>query len=264
MVTAPRRRVLVTRPEGQAEALCARLRAIGIDPVAVPTVAILPPQSFDALDLSLRQLHLYRWVIFTSVNGVQALFNRGAALGLMVKAPPSTRWAAIGPATAAQLTRQGISRVWVPTRFISSAIAEELPSVLGSRILWIRADIATPALAAQLRTRGAVVDEVVAYRTVEAPAGAGEQLAEAMRSGVEAVVFTSASTVRGFAQLLEVQGEIQRVRELELIAIGPVTAEAISAMGWPVHQIADEHSIDGIIRLLKGGNPNHVASVDRT
>ncbi len=263
-MATPRRRVLVTRPEGQAEVLCARLRAIGIDPVAVPTVAILSPHSFDALDLSLRRLHLYQWVVFTSVNGVRSLFERGAALGLTVTAPPSTRWAAIGPATAAHLSSQGIPQVWVPTRFVSSAIAEELPAVLGSRILWIRADIATPVLAEQLRTRGAVVDEVVAYRTVEAPAGAGGLLAEAMRSGVDAVVFTSASTVRGFAQLLEANGEVQRVRELELIAIGPVTAAAISAMGWPVHQIADEYSIDGIIRLLKGGDTNHVASVDRT
>lgn len=260
----PRRRVLVTRPTAQAEVLCDRLRAIGMEPVAVPTVAILSPRSFDALDDSLRQLNLYQWVLFTSVNGVLSFFKRSTALDLTVMPSAATQWAAIGPATAAHLVEQGMSPVWVPSRFLSEAIAEELPGVAGCRILRIRADIASPALAERLRARGAAVDEVVAYRTVEAPAEAADLLGDAMRRGVDAMVFTSASTVRGFARLLVMAGYVQRLHQLELIAIGPVTAAAITAMGWQVHQIADEHNIDGIIRLLREGSANHAASIDGT
>ncbi len=244
-------RILVTRPADQAWGLCDRLRAIGIEAIAVPTVAILPPPSFDALDDALRDLEEYDWVIFTSVNGVESFFGRRKAIGLGQVVAAKPRWAAIGPATASAISAHGISSVWVPTRYLSEAVAEELPDVAGRRILRVRADLASPLLSERLRARGALLDEVIAYRTVEAPPGAVDVLREAFATGIDGVIFTSASTVRGFARLVGATGLGQLLPDLRFIAIGPVTAQAIEAMGWRAHMIAEEHSTDGLVRLLQ-------------
>lgn len=251
MMPHARKRILLTRPAGQAQALCQRLQEMGIDAIAVPTVTIHPPRCFDALDDALVGLDRYNWVIFTSLNGVRAFFGRRAVLGRAGRVPASTRWAAIGPATAAELAAHGITAVWMPTRYLSAVLAEELPDVAGRRILRVRADIASPVLADRLRGRGGVVDEVVAYRTLDAPPETRSLLAQELARGVDAVIFTSASTVRGFARLLGPTDVAQHLRGLELIAIGPVTAEAIEAMGWHVDRVADEHSADGIVRLFQ-------------
>src|SRR5574341_768619 len=75
-----RLRVLLVRPAGQADALAERLQAMGIDPVVVPAVAILPPASWDGADGALRALAQYAWVVFTSANGVRMFFERRQAL----------------------------------------------------------------------------------------------------------------------------------------------------------------------------------------
>lgn len=245
-------RVLVTRPMDQADALAQRLVAIGVEPVVVPTVAILPPASFDALDRALRSLAAYDWVVFTSRNGVQAFCDRRRALGISGVWPSRLRWAAIGPGTAAVLEAHEIADVWMPSRYLGEALAEELPATPGGRLLRVRGETASDLPSQRLRERGVDVDDVLAYRTEEAPAGTSGLLAEAWAAGVDAVVFTSASTVRGFARAAAEAGLLQGVRNVMLIAIGPVTAEAITAAGWRADLTAAEHSLDGLVQVLAG------------
>lgn len=244
-------RILVTRPADQVAALSDGLRAIGMEPVVVPTVAILPPGSFDALDEALRSLERYDWILFTSTNGVGAFFDRAALLGIDPVSTTSLQWAGIGPATADAITAHGIPTVWMPSRYLSEAVADELPAHAGQRLLRIRADVASSLPAERLRARGVVVDEVVAYCTQEAPPGATELLAQAWADGIDGVIFTSASTVRGFARMAAGASLGQGLDDLMIIAIGPVTAKAVEAMGWPVHLVASEHSVDGVVQVLK-------------
>jgi len=243
-------RVLLVRPAGQADELAGRLRAMGIDPVVVPAVAILPPASWDAVDAALRALDRYAWVVFTSANGVRMFFERRHALGLAGPVPPVVRWAAIGPGTAAALAGCGIHGVWVPSRYMGAAAGDELPAAVGHRVLRVRGEMASAAVTTRLRARGVSVDEVVAYRTVEAPAESAPLLRRAWTEGIDAVVFTSASTVRGFATLAQRVGIDDDIGSVMTIAIGPVTAEAMAAMTWDVDAVAPEHSIDGILQVL--------------
>lgn len=245
-----RLRVLVTRPAEQAQTLTRRLTAIGVEPVPVPAVAILPPASFHALDDALRHLESYHWVLFTSTNGVRAFFDRLDVLGSKKTIPRSIRWAAIGPATAEALAAHGIARAWLPSRYLSEVVGDELPTAPGERLLRVRAEVASPAPAEGLRARGAMVDEVVAYRTQEAPEEAREPLRQAWERGLDAVIFTSASTVRGLLRLGEDVGLKEQLRTLLAIGIGPVTAREITAAGWTNYWIADNHSLDGIMQFF--------------
>lgn len=239
------RRVLVTRPDGRD--LCARLQALGWDARWIPTVALLEAEAGGPLDAALRRLETYDWVVVTSAAGVRALFRRLRSLGLPVPAAP--RWAAVGPATAGALRAEGISAAFVPDRYLTAAIAGGLGDVAGRRILLPRADAASAELPRLLRARGAHVDQVVAYRTVEGPQESREPLRRLLAEGIDAVLFTSGSTVRGFARLVD--DPAAALAGVLVACIGPVTARAVRELGLRPHLVAGEHTTEGLIAVLQ-------------
>jgi uroporphyrinogen-III synthase len=240
------RRVVVTRPEDQAEGLCARLRALGAEPIEFPVIAIAPPEPGGPLDQAIARLDSYDWIIFTSVNGVEHFWAR---LPLPLGEGWGEGWpgkvAAIGPATAEALRLRGAPVDLMPAEYRAEAILDEIGDVAGQRILLPRADIARPALADGLRTRGAHVDEVAAYRTV---AGKPTPAAfEALRTGVDVVTFTSSSTVRNFVALTT---NLDYGNPL-IACIGPVTAATARELGLRVDVVAREYTVEGLLESLK-------------
>ncbi len=224
------RRIVVTRPEPDAGRLAARLRAAGATPVLAPAIRIAftdPPE----LDAALSRIATFDWVVFTSKNGVEAVFRRTRRLD-------GPRIAAIGPATAAALAAHGVTVDLVPAEYVAEAVLEALGDVAGRQILLPRADIARRALADGLRARGATVVEIAAYRT-HPVAGERRDLA-----AVDAVTFTSSSTVRAFLD----EGPLPA--SARVVCIGPITARTARALGVPVSEVADEYTEDGLIAAL--------------
>jgi uroporphyrinogen-III synthase len=242
-------RYVVTRPVEHAAGLSEALTAAGVEPVEIPAVAIEPPASWHPLDDVLRRIDGYDWLLLTSRSGVDALFDRA---GARFAWPARLRWAAIGAGTAAGLRDRGIAEVWVPSRFLGEAVAQEMPAVRGDRVLRVRAEQASETPSVGLRARGVEVTDVVAYRTTTAPEASLVSLRAALATGVEGVIFTSASTVRGFLALAEAAGAGTQVRALRLVAIGPVTASALAEYGLFPAAIAEEHSVPGIVAAVSG------------
>ena len=149
----------------QASDLVEKLRSLG-EGLDCPAIAIAPLEDFTVLDEVIRDLAQYDWVIFTSVNGVDALLERLSKKGVGLNALSKSKVAAIGPATARALERAGRTPDFVPGSYIAEAIIEEIGDVQNCRVLLPRADIARKALAEGLRLRGASVTEVAVYRTV--------------------------------------------------------------------------------------------------
>jgi uroporphyrinogen-III synthase len=242
-------RLLVTRPAHQADALVEALAAHGIGAAAVPTVALLPGPNANDLDAILGSLGDNSWLVITSVNGADVVLDRlrGRKAGL----PASTRLAAVGPATAAALQAGGLRVDHVPREYRTVAIADGLGDLEGVRVALARADAATPELADTLRARGAVVEEVVAYRVVEAPRASRALLDAAIRQGIDGVTFTSGSTVRGLVKLAGATAG-QPVTELPAYCIGPVTAQVARAAGFEVAVVAAEHTISALAEAIAG------------
>jgi uroporphyrinogen-III synthase len=214
-----------------------------------PTIRIIAPEAGGPLDRALRRVHQYYWIMITSANGARACLDRARALNIDLAAIPGVRWAAIGPATAAALRAAGIAIALVPRRYLTEAIARELDDVAGRRILLPRTDATGPTLADALRARGAAVDEITAYRTVAAPARSHARIRRIItRREVDTVTFTSASTVHGLVRLLE--DDREALRTMTLACIGPVTAAAAIEEGFQPALIADEHTIEGLVRAL--------------
>lgn len=242
------RTILVTRPDG--EGLAERLTALGWRALAIPTVAIRPAEPGGAFDTALARLGEFEWIILTSANGARAVLDGLRRLGLDLPAGP--RWAAVGPATAAALEEGGAHVSLVPRRHLGAAIAEALGDLSGKRILLPRADAASPELPRLLRARGALVEDVTAYRTIEGPEESREPLLRALRDGVDGVIFTSGSAVHGFVALA---GSAQPLRGLLVACIGPVTASAARAEGVEPAVVADDHTTDGVIAALAEALP---------
>ena len=241
------KRVLVTRTRAQASSLSALLAEQGALPVELPTIETLPVEDASALDAALAELARFDWVVFTSVNGVDAAFERLAAAGRDARAFAGARVAAIGPATAAALASRGIAADLIPGAYTTQAIvgAFRERGVDGARMLLPRADIAPPAMSDALRGLGAEVAEVVAYRTVT-PSDAAERAAALFASGtIDAVTFTSSSTARNLVALLG--GDPSPVNAAAVVSIGPATSEAARELGVRVDVEASEHTVRGVV-----------------
>lgn len=246
--------LLVTRPAQQAAELVGLLAERGIDAISVPTVEIAPAPAGGALDDAISSLADAAWLVITSVNGAAALVARLTALGRAL--PVKLLVAAVGPATAAALQAGGVRVDHVPSRYRTVAIAEGLGDLVGRRVVLARADAATRDLRDALVERGAVVEEVVAYHTVEGPANSRDTIRSALAQRLDGVTFTSGSTVRGLRALLSLP-EALRATALPAYCIGPVTARVARRAGFAVPVVADRHTVaalaDAIHRHLEKG-----------
>ncbi|MCY4581623.1 MAG: uroporphyrinogen-III C-methyltransferase [Chloroflexi bacterium] len=243
------KRVLVTRSRTQAGSLSAMLTAQGADAVELPTIAVEPLPDTSALDAALADLESFDWVIFTSTNGVDAVFRRLAAAGRDARAFSHASVAAIGPATAAALAARGITADLMPAAYTSRSVASSFAAleVGGARMLLPRADIAPPMLPDGLRQMGAFVTDVSAYRTA-VPQEAATAARETLASGtIDAVTFTSSSTVRNLVGLL---GNAALINESKVVSIGPVTSKTASELGVRVDREAAEHTVRGVAEAV--------------
>jgi len=243
-------RILVTRPIQQAQTLSEKLRQLGATTVELPTIEIVPVENTDRLDRAVKSLDKYDWVIFTSVHGVQFLLKRMAEVKIALETLDKVKVAAIGPATAAALKRVLKKPDYMPTEYLSGKIVEGLGEVKGKRILLPRADIASKKLPALLRERGALVEEVVAYRTVIPRDLTAERLKSILAERVDLVTFTSPSTVRNLARVLGA-GELERfLRNVKVACIGPITVQATKEVGIEVDIVARTHTIDALVEAI--------------
>lgn len=244
------RRILVTRAAHQAGKLSEGLRAQGAEPVEVPVVEIQLPASFDALDKALRQFDRYDWLILTSANTVRALAERAAALGLALAQPTGLQVAAVGEATADAARKAGFRVAFVPEAYKAESLVEGMSDqVTGKRVLIARAAVAREVIPDALRTAGAEVEVIDAYRNV-LPEAAPEQLRRAVENGIDAATFTSSSSVTHLAEAARAAGIAFPFAGVKAVSIGPVTSQTLRELGWPPAAEANPSDISGLIAAV--------------
>ena len=222
----------------QASELRTRCEALGANVVEIPAIAIEP------LPFTVPDLGAYTWLVFTSANGVDAFFDQGlAAQHRDARALAPVQLAAIGPGTARALERRGVHADLVPDAFVAEALLDAFPPGPG-RVLLARAEVARDALPDGLRAQGYGVDVLAVYRTASVPISAPAQAT--VRAGVDAVTFTSSSTVANFCTAI---GEPLSPQPI-VVSIGPVTSRTAREHGLRVDAEADPHTIDGVVEAL--------------
>ncbi len=253
------KRILVTRPRAQAEALCGAIVAAGGEAILIPAIEIGGDFDHDGLDRAIGELDRYDWIVFTSANAVEAFFSRVEALeasGRIGKGSRSSaarkRMAAIGPATERALRGRSAGAVAIPGESVSEAIAESLGEIAGMSILLPCSDLARKSLGEDLRARGASVDEVLAY--VTSSAEMAPESAKEIERGFDAVLFASPSAARCFAAL---SGGPAGLRDALVACIGPATAEEAGKIGYRVGLVAEHHSAEGLVEALSRHYKEH-------
>lgn len=246
------KRILVTRSREQASVLSEKLENLGAEAWEYPTIKIKEPDDLSALDKSVANAGMYNWIIFTSVNGVKAFFQRLRAQKLDIRSLKEAKICAIGPKTAEALEERGLLVDVMPEVFRAEAVLDALRGRIqsGDKILLPRADLARQVLVDSLQKLGAQVDEVVAYQTVLADAADTQLLLEKLQAGeIHVLTFTSSSTVTNFLQLL---GEHRQLLQGILVAcIGPITAETAKKNGLSVDICAEQYTIDGLVEGIQ-------------
>jgi uroporphyrinogen-III synthase len=276
-------RILVGRARHQASVLSTELRNLGAEVLEIPFIEIRKPRSFHPLDAALQNLASYDWLILTSVNGVEAMWERMEKLGLSRKfagsksalakkttraghdfrraarranqnsasAAEGPRIAAIGPATKAAIEQRGMKVDVVPKEYVAESVVRSLKNnVKGRRVLLVRAKVARDVIPRELRKAGAQVDVVEGYETV-VPQSSRRRLQAAFKNPKRrpnVVTFTSSSTVRNFVALLG--SNYSGAEGIKFASIGPVTSSTLRELGLPVHIEAKEFTIPGLVKAI--------------
>jgi uroporphyrinogen III methyltransferase / synthase len=247
------KKILVTRPREQASRFAALLREYGAEPVEVPTLQIVPPSSWEPLDRAIATIRSYDWLVFTSVNGVQAFFGRFDQQRGQLADLHRLQLCAIGPETAKSLRQRGLQVGVVPTEYRAEAVVEALADfpLHGRRILIPRAAVARDILPRALTARGADVDVVEAYRTVLPSAALAPEVRRLLEQRAIAVVtFTSSSTVTNFAALVGESDLPHLLWEVVVACIGPITAETARSYRLTPTIVATEYTIPALARAI--------------
>jgi uroporphyrinogen-III synthase len=238
---------LVTRAKGQNQKLSRQLVAVGAVPVEFPTIQITPPDDPTPLDTAIANLNTYQWLIFTSANGVKYFWQRLVAAEKGPADVQNIQLAAIGPATTTAISERGLSIDLMPNEHVAEALVDAMNDIAGQHILLPTADIARDTLVTGLQAKGASVDRVTAYQTK--PVTDSGNLPSLLPT-IDVLTFTSASTVRNFVSLLEVENLAKTIETATVACIGPITARTAKDLALPVHIIAETYTIPGLVEAL--------------
>jgi uroporphyrinogen III methyltransferase/synthase len=250
------KRIVVTRAREQSVELVERLEELGAQTIEGAAIRIVAVADTAALDEAVRAAASFDWLVFTSQNGVDHFMRRVMAGTGDVRSLRGPRICAIGPATAEKLGRYGLKVDVTPREHRAERAVEAMKAhgeLKGARVLFPRSEIAREVLADDLRKAGALVTDIVAYRTLAAEPqreGDPDVYKLLLERQVDAVTFTSASSVRHFIKTLGEEQAPDLLSGTLIASIGPVTAEAAQQLGITSTIVPAEFTVPGLVAAL--------------
>jgi len=242
------KRILITRPILQADRFAERLRQAGFEPIFFPVIEIRPLEDNVALQRAMSKIDCYDWIVFTSTNAVEIVFDQYASV--LRGASSSVKFAAIGPMTAEALQARGMMPNFVPQEYVAESILPGLGDLRGAWVLLPRAELARKALPEAICEAGGIAHEIAVYKTL--PVQPDAEGLEALRSGVDAVTLTSSSTVHNFMAIARQQGldPLSLPGNPLFACIGPITEQAAREEGLINLIVAGEYTTEGLVEAL--------------
>jgi uroporphyrinogen-III synthase len=247
------KRIVITRAAAQSGALARELTVRGAIPVVFPLVAFAAPEDFALLDAAIAEIERFDWMILTSAQAVRSLVKRcGNLKRSLVRPENKPRIACVGPVSAEAARQAGLKVEYVAETHTGAALTEELGNRLhGAKVFLPRSDRANPDLPATLRSHGAVVTEVIAYRTLRPTAADERNLRQIADGAADAVLFFSPSAVHHFAELFGGEQLRGLQDKLAITAVGPVTGNALREAGVRRMVIAGDTTAAAVIEALE-------------
>ncbi len=247
------KRIVVTRSREQASELVRQLSDLGADVLEIPTIKITPPKNLAPLREAVAAMGEYDWVVFTSPNGVDALFRTYFEVHKDLREFGPVRIAAVGPATAQKVAEYHLEVDFVPKEFTTESLLLEFEKEVDCEsvhFLLPRADLADERLARGLEHLGGIVDDLDAYATVPETEDRTGHRARLLAEGADLVTFTSSSTVTNFCKLVDVPALVKRFPKMRFISIGGVTTKTANERGLDIAVEAEQHTIPGLVEAI--------------
>jgi uroporphyrinogen III methyltransferase/synthase len=260
-------RILVTRDHLEG---FESLEELGAEIIAFPTIEIVPPETYDELDMSIDKIETYDWLIFTSRNGVRYFFKRFFEKNRDIRDLKGINICAIGTRTEDEIKKYGINVDLIPDEFraeglieafikmqnaergmrdrkIESKIQKPKSKIFkGVRFLLPRAEKAREIFPEKVRELGGYIDVPVAYRTIK-PESRGKRLRRFLKEGrITIATFTSAVTFNNFREIMGEDVE-DLLKDVAIAVIGPVTAKAIEKAGLHVDILPKKSTIKAMV-----------------
>jgi len=247
-----RKTIVVTRAAHQAGEFIRLLEERGATAVAIPTIDIVDPESWEEADRALEKIGSYDWLILTSVNGVRFFLRRVQQRLGGLSSLAGHKICAVGPRTRDAVRKEGLPVDFMPSEHIAEAVVEESgENWKGKKVLFARAAVGRDVIPDGLRELGAEVDVVPVYRNVLPGTSAAEFRKVFGRGGADAVTFTSGSTVENFVALFP-GGDAAKLLEGTVVAcIGPVTSAAAGEGGLTVDVEPQQYTIPALTEALE-------------
>ncbi len=244
------KRVLVTRTRKQASKLSKLIEDLGGEAIEFPTIKIVENED-KSIDEYLKSVENYKWIIFTSVNGVKYFFERLKELKIDIRKIHGASLCAIGPATKDELTSRGFIVDHVPVEYRAEAIVDILKDKIsaGDNILLPRADIARTLLSEELVKLGANVDNISIYKTVIPEENRNDLEDILINQNIDIITFTSSSTAKNFYKILG-EDNLKTIEDKTIAAIGPITGQTVKELGLKLDIEASDYSIPGLVDAI--------------
>lgn len=244
--------VVVTRPEEQSEDFMRLLSDKGAEAFPFPVIQTVPPADWAPLDDTLEKLGDYDGLIFTSVNGVRFFSKRLKERGKDIRELKGVRVYTIGPKTGQAVRELGINVDVIPEDYVAESLIASLEqeNLAGKKFLLPRALVAREILPEQLRAKGAIVDVVPAYRTIQPNHRNEDLLSRLQENSIDVITFTSSSTVTNFIDLIGKEN-LALLKDVKLACIGPVTQKTAEDNGLAVHILPTQYTVEALANAIE-------------
>jgi uroporphyrinogen III methyltransferase/synthase len=240
------KRILVTRPEEQAADLQLLLEAWGASVLTHPVIELAPPETWDAVDQTIDQLHEFAWTVFSSANGVRFFFDRLWQRGKDLRLFADTKVAVIGPGTAVALNNRGLRPDLIPPEYRAEALAEELNRLPErGKILLIRASRGRQILPEMLARAGWQVQQVVAYQSLDIRSAEPHVIEQMDEGHIDWVTVTSSGIASSLVRLFG-----DRLKKTQLASISPVTTATLNELGFHPAAEARDYTMEGLVSAI--------------
>jgi hydroxymethylbilane synthase len=243
--------VVITRPENASIAVQKKIESLGLLTYFYPSISIAKSTLNKKTHKIISDIDSFDWLIFTSQNGVRFFLSALEEAGIPIKKLKGKKIAVVGKKTADAVKKYDLPVEFIPTRFTTEALANELEDVKGKKILMARANLATPILTKKLQEKGAVITDIPIYKTsfIENDNPEFENLLQNQQ--IYCITFTSPSTVTGFMNNIKNSHIRNIIFSLPAFSIGPVTTKVLEKQGFKNIYTADTYTINGMIAKLK-------------
>lgn len=246
------KRIVITRARAQASNLVSKLSKLGAHCIEIPTIKIAPPEDIKPLKESIENINNYDWLLFTSVNGVKFFFDTLFDMGKDVRVLGHLKFACIGPVTKEKLRNYGIISDILPETYRAESVIDTFSKVdiSNKKVLLPRAKKARTILPEELTKMGARITEVVAYETLLEIKEKEKIITLLKNSEIDAVTFTSSSTVSNFISLLDSKDSDKLLKDVVTASIGPITSDTARSLNIKPDIEAQEYTIQGLVNSL--------------